>query len=79
MPAGFEFREVDFDRVLVPDNGPLGKLAGSTRFLAGGWSKGSGAFDLRFWEPCEEDKSFSELVMLSVRDAWMLSSLAFED
>ena len=79
MPADLEFREVDFDRVLVPDTEPLAKLAGSTRFLAGGWSKGSGAFDLRFWEPCEEDKSFSELVMLSLRDAWMLSSLVFMD
>ena len=79
MLAGFGFREADLDRVLVLDTGPLEKLAGSTRFLAGGWSEEFRGSDLRFWEPCEEDKSFSELVMLSLRDAWRLSSLGFKD
>ena len=33
---------------------------------------------LRFWELCEDDKSFSELVILPLSDAWRLSSLLCE-
>ena len=36
LPPDFEFREVVLEIVLVAGRGSVGKLAGSTRFFAGG-------------------------------------------
>lgn len=75
----FEFREADLERGLDFAGGPSKKLEGSVRFLARGWGRESAGSAARFREPWEEDRSFSELVILSFSDAWMFSSLPFRD